>query len=56
MSHPKRIIAMLANAMPISAARSVMPVTSPMRTIISVDDREYSTQRKRLRPRSSSPT
>ncbi|SKF62629.1 Uncharacterised protein [Mycobacteroides abscessus subsp. abscessus] len=47
-SQPNRIIEMFAPQIPISAATSEMPTSWAITTIISVDDREYSTQRARL--------
>ena len=54
ISQPKRIIDALTKPIAISAARSVMPVTRAISTIIKVEEMEYSTQRNRLRLRRSS--
>lgn len=56
ISHPNKIIETLAMPSPMSAAMSEIPSTKLMRTIISVEERLYSTQRKRLRPFDSSLT
>src|SRR6056297_1752897 len=54
ITQPNRIMAALAAAITISAAMSVIPVIVAMITIISVAENEYSTQRNRFRPCSSS--
>src|SRR5680860_1288318 len=54
MSQPKRIMATFTPAMAMRAAMSCTPGKSAMTMIIRVEDKEYSSQRKRLIPFASS--
>ena len=54
MSQPKKIIDAFTPPSASSAATSVMPTTPAIRTTMTDDDNEYSTQRKRFLVFSSS--